>query len=1026
MLIEDFGIVEDKFFTALADPGSGLIEVDIVTNSATRISAINPATGYTTTFTGSGLGLNESTGTASGTATGLEIRDGTGALVLRISQFSWGFGETVAALSAAIEDDDSGPLAGLLNRQAVTYDARASDLPIELDFGELTVNVTFLGSAFDDWFHGGSGRDSLYGNDGRDTLMGGGQDDLLDASGGAATTQLWGDFVMPGYGQNTIIGHRALWEDHNDGIDLSYDNVSGVGGLTFDIGANGTGTVVAGTGFNGIPYVNDTFTYAHFFTGSRDGDLFNGSDEDRFEGFVGGGGADTVHGNGGFDRLAYDFENQILGSFGGIFANLAAGTVIDTQGDTDVFTGIEEIVGSQRNDVIDGRGTSFGMRLLGEGGNDTIFGTSGDDRLDGGAGDDSINPGAAGNYDLIWGSYGNDTVNYADVVLDSDGFNALTFDRLDDGVTVDIDTGTGTAQVATSNGTTRILALERALDDGNGLEIVGGRGASSFDIVTGAGTYLSLSGGAGNDSFLISTEGTVRLDYRGGYFGGATQGVVADLAAGIVGNDGFGGRDTITVSLGAGGRFQFRGSDLADRVTGSARDEEFRMRAGNDTVDGGGGIDLLNYDRDETGALAVDLAAGSATGSWNGGAFTDTLAGIENVRGGRVANQIAGSTGANELQGGRDSTDALYGQGGADRLRGEGGDDLLVGDLFSAAIDDHAGTVYRLYQATLGRAPDQGGLLNWAAQLDGGAPLVGIAAGFTGSREFQRDYGGLDDAGFVTLLYNNVLERDPDAGGLADWTGRLAAGASRAEVVTGFSESREFVQNTRIDSLSAQTAGWQADWGDDVFRLYQATLGRAPDVGGFEDWTGRLATGTPYLTAITGFTNSTEFTNRYGATSDEQFVTLLYDNVLGRDPDTGGLADWTGRLGAGTSRAEVVSGFAQSREFINNTDAAYTAWSWAQDDDDIRGGSGSNLLMGGILSDVFVFEAGDGGSHVVADFETWDRLAFRGFGYGDDADVRARMTQSGDDVLFSDQGESLRIVDTQLSAITDAQIELWT
>ena len=54
-------------------------------------------------------------------------------------------------------------------------------------------------------------------------------------------------------------------------------------------------------------------------------------------------------------------------------------------------------------------------------------------------------------------------------------------------------------------------------------------------------------------------------------------------------------------------------------------------------------------------------------------------------------------------------------------------------------------------------------------------------------------YGALDDGQFVDQIYANVLERAPDPGGKAHWTGVLGTGVSRGEVMVGFSESPEFI-----------------------------------------------------------------------------------------------------------------------------------------------------------------------------------------------------------------------------------------
>lgn len=106
-------------------------------------------------------------------------------------------------------------------------------------------------------------------------------------------------------------------------------------------------------------------------------------------------------------------------------------------------------------------------------------------------------------------------------------------------------------------------------------------------------------------------------------------------------------------------------------------------------------------------------------------------------------------------------------------------------------IDGNGGQAYRLYQAAFDRTPDLPGLGFQIGALDAGSSLLQVAANFIASPEFQRTYGALDNAAFVTQLYRNVLDRAPDPGGLAFHTGNLATGTSRAEVLMGFSESPE-------------------------------------------------------------------------------------------------------------------------------------------------------------------------------------------------------------------------------------------
>ena len=75
--------------------------------------------------------------------------------------------------------------------------------------------------------------------------------------------------------------------------------------------------------------------------------------------------------------------------------------------------------------------------------------------------------------------------------------------------------------------------------------------------------------------------------------------------------------------------------------------------------------------------------------------------------------------------------------------------------------------------------------------MDKGAALSSVAQNFIASPEFSAKYGTLDNTQFVTQLYANVLHRAPDAGGLAYHLDSLAHGATRADVLVGFSESQE-------------------------------------------------------------------------------------------------------------------------------------------------------------------------------------------------------------------------------------------
>ncbi|WP_281201091.1 DUF4214 domain-containing protein [Belnapia rosea] len=47
--------------------------------------------------------------------------------------------------------------------------------------------------------------------------------------------------------------------------------------------------------------------------------------------------------------------------------------------------------------------------------------------------------------------------------------------------------------------------------------------------------------------------------------------------------------------------------------------------------------------------------------------------------------------------------------------------------------------------------------------------MADLAGAFVNSAEFNAHYPAVSNSGFVTMLYQNTLGREPDAGGLAGW-----------------------------------------------------------------------------------------------------------------------------------------------------------------------------------------------------------------------------------------------------------------
>ena len=402
-----------------------------------------------------------------------------------------------------------------------------------------------------------------------------------------------------------------------------------------------------------------------------------------------------------------------------------------------------------------------------------------------------------------------------------------------------------------------------------------------------------------------------------------------------------------------------------------------------------------------------------------GSGAADVLAGND------LDNEVVGFAGDDVLLGG-DGADRIRGGTGSDVIEGGAGPDLLIGEAGTAGFDWPSGQVFRLYRATLDRDPDPAGHADWLGKLLSGALTIdGIADGFVLSQEFRSTYGSTDDGAFVTLLYNNVLDRDPDPGGFADWTGKLQTGEmTRAQVVVGFSDSAEFVRRTEVDALSYSFHAARSEWLDEVFRLYRATLDRTPDVPGILSWTQKLARGETYLDVAQGFVGSAEFQSRYGQTSDTDFVTLLYNNVLDRAPDPGGLAHWLSRLEAGTPRVEVVRGFAESREFRAATRPESDGWIAAKLDADRLVAEDNDTLFGGFGADTFVFDTNVPAEAEIIDWEPWDRIELAGSSASDAEAAHALLVADTDDVVFAEGDLTLRFVSRDLTSIEPEQFIL--
>ena len=108
-----------------------------------------------------------------------------------------------------------------------------------------------------------------------------------------------------------------------------------------------------------------------------------------------------------------------------------------------------------------------------------------------------------------------------------------------------------------------------------------------------------------------------------------------------------------------------------------------------------------------------------------------------------------------------------------------------------------------------------------------------------------------------------------------------------------------------------------------IARIYQAAFDRTPDLSGMNYWIDQWEAGMAVSTIAGQFMQSPEFVSLYGSEdsiSNEQFIDLLYRNVLDREPDAQGYAYWNNAFETiGLSRKSALASFARSDENVANT-----------------------------------------------------------------------------------------------------------
>ena len=510
------------------------------------------------------------------------------------------------------------------------------------------------------------GQDTLIGSNSNDTLFGGlgndlirGRDDNDRIDGGSGNDTLRGD-----NGDDTFIGGSGA-DRHEGGEGRDTMDYAGSLAIRVDLSANsGSGGNAEGDTFFGIERVNgsgvsDLITgdgSVNILRGLAGLDTLNGAGgNDTLEGgdaddvLSGGAGADSLFGGNGRDTADYrssaqavtinfltglhsggdatgDRFNLIERVRGSIFDDSMTGNnddqdlfggdgndTLDGQGDADSLfggTGNDALRGGTGNDHLDGFDgddiliaadtnlTSEINTLFGGAGNDTLTGGGGADTLTGGAGDDALN-GDTGS-DMLHGGSGNDIyfVNAQDDLV-VEGMNDGGVDIVLSSASYVLGAGVHVEQLQTTS-----FAGTGAIDlTGNALaqQIFGNAGANRLE--DGLGAADTLTGGAGDDTFVVRNAGTLIVEDAGG---GSNDRVVVTVSFVLAADDNVERLQTISHGVRA---LDLTGNELGQQIFGNAGANRLDGKGGNDTLSAGAGSDVFVFST-ALGAGNVDLIKG--------------------------------------------------------------------------------------------------------------------------------------------------------------------------------------------------------------------------------------------------------------------------------------------------------------------------------------------------------------------------------------------------------------------------------
>ncbi|HEV3443083.1 MAG TPA: DUF4214 domain-containing protein [Gemmataceae bacterium] len=212
----------------------------------------------------------------------------------------------------------------------------------------------------------------------------------------------------------------------------------------------------------------------------------------------------------------------------------------------------------------------------------------------------------------------------------------------------------------------------------------------------------------------------------------------------------------------------------------------------------------------------------------------------------------------------------------------------------SAAITGTASYVVGLYQDLLQRQPDGGGLAFFTGLLNAGTPRTTVVLDFETSVEYRTLV--------IQNLYRTLLDRAPDPVGFNSFLQFFASGGTLMQAQAFVLGSPEYF------ALAPQLGGLHPESSGFITAVYRDVLSRLPDPPGMAFFSQFLAGGGTRMQAAQIMLSSLE--------ADQDVVQAIYLHFLRRAADPEGLTTWTNFLQHGATDEQVQTGILASGEYF--------------------------------------------------------------------------------------------------------------